>query len=185
MAHDPIQLCDLIADVDGAINQVVTQTAHERPEATVIVKSLNSLGDAAGAGVRKACDQDLIALMIDGWGKARELREYGDPAKHPAPTSATIVLGKHPMAITVDPQLTLVVGRVLRYPLKFVVEFNALISAARLALVDGAIARVGLGSVTLGAKLRWGSTEVPLPLKSRTVNLPGEITIDPPFVIPF
>lgn len=184
MADQPILLNTLLADSRYAITEVVEAAARERPDSALVGKALDRVGDAVEAGVHDACDRDLVGLLVEGWGKATELRGYGDKTKYPTPSKVRMSLGKHPMKVAVDPALTLTIGKVMRFPLKFVVEFVATVEAVKLTIVDGAITAVDLGALQLAAKLRWGSAEVPLPLKTREIAIPGHFTIEPPFVIP-
>ncbi|QXQ05481.1 hypothetical protein KX816_14725 [Sphingosinicellaceae bacterium] len=183
MADSPILLSSLLADTRGAVDEVVHAKAAERPDAALLGKALTRLGDAVDGGVRKACNKDLVGLLVEGWGKAMELRGYGDPAKYPPPHTTRMFVGKHPMKVSVDPELTLSIGT-LKFPLEFIVEFVATVNAVRLTIVDGAITDVDIGTLEVGAKLRWGTTEVPLPLKTREIKLPGHFGITPPFAIP-
>lgn len=183
MADQPILLSDLLADTRAAVDDVV-KAADQAPDKALVGKALARVGDAVDAGVRDACERDLVGLLVEGWGKANELRGYADEKKYPPPSKVRMNIGKHPMKVAVDPALTLTIGQALRFPLKFIVEFVATVEAVKLTIVDGEIAEVDLGSLTLAAKLRWGKAEVPLPLKTREIALPGHFRIDPPFAIP-
>jgi hypothetical protein len=183
MADRTIPLSDLIAEGRGAVEEIVALGVRGGPDAAAVCGAMRILGDTAQSDLRAACDKDLVALLVEGWGRAEELRDYGDRFRHPPPSRTTMVLGTHTLEVAIDPRLTLVVGEALRFPLRFLAVFFVMVEAARLNIVDGAIAAADLGNLQFSAKLRWGAAEVPLPLRTHEIALPGHFAVDPPFAI--
>ncbi len=50
-------------------------------------------------------DVDIGWLLVNGWNKYEEIREYGDPEKYPPNETKLVPLGKHSMNIGYSPYL--------------------------------------------------------------------------------
>lgn len=181
---DPILLSDLLADTRSEVDRLVAGASAVRPDRALLARALAVADDAVDAGIRKACDQDILGLLVEGWSKAHELRALADPDKHPAAEVATMMLASHDLKIAIDPKLTLVVGTLLRLPLKLIADFTATVSAARLTVQNGRIIAVGIGETRFAARLRWDQTELPLSLRQPVVTFPGVFPLDPGIAIP-
>ena len=177
---ETVLLSSLLADTRDTIDAVVSDPGNAAGE---LGKAWPRVGDAVDAGVRKALDVDLFALLADGWRKAHELRGYADPVKFPPGKTVKMTLAKHPMTLDIDPELTLTLGAVSLKKLDLLIEFIATVEAATLTIESGAIRALELGLVTCAAKVRYGGTELPLPLKTHEIRVPWTVRLDPPVAI--
>lgn len=184
MAEAPLLLSRLLDSTRRAVDEAIEASAANGRGAGMVEKAMATLGDAVDNKVREACNCDVVALLVEGWSNASEIRDYSNTKKHPPPTKSEVFLGKHPMKITIDPQLTIVAGRTFRLPLNLFVDFYVTVNSARLTIIDGEIDAVDIGTLTFDAKLRWADTEIPINLKERVIPLPGHFVFNPRFKIP-
>ncbi len=181
MSDRPIPISELLADSRVA---VVREGRSADGAGVGLDTAVKAASGAIDDAVRAACDIDLVDLLVQGWSKAHELRGYADPDQYPAARTIRMVLAKHPLKLAIDPELRLQALPLIDWPLKLVIELEALIDAATLVINAGRIGGVDLGTVELSAGLRWGETKVPLPLRKRELTLPGKFRIDPGVAIP-
>lgn len=183
MSDAAIRVSDIIGETRGAVEDIVRAGQEQEARGLGLSTAVAAAGGAIDEAVREACDVDLVALLIDGWSKAAELGGYADSAKYPPDKPVRVILGRHPMTVTIDPELRLQALPLVNWPLKFVIVLTATVEAAVLRVIGGAITRVDLGALRLAAELRWGATKVPLPLKTREIAIPGSFPIEPPVAL--
>jgi hypothetical protein len=183
MPDAPIRLSALLAETRNTVDTVVAASIKERDDHAIVARALQLVGDTIDEDVRKACDQDIGALLVRGWSMASELRDYSDPVKYPPDRTVRMALAEHPMKITIDPELLLLVAGLPVHKLELLVEFDAQIHAAVLVIQAGAIKAFEAGRIRFDAKLSWGGVELPLDLKAREVTIPGRINLADPVVI--
>ena len=182
MPDTPILLSAIVGDSRKAVKKFSRRGLSE--ERTPLVgEALKLLNGEIDRGVRTACDVDLVGLLVDGWSKMNEVRDYASPGKQPGSSPVRLALGKHPFGIDIDPGLTLVIPGVSRHHLNVIIAFVATIEAAVLVIDHGSICAVELGTIGLAAHLKWGKHDTPLKLKTRELRLPGRRDLNPPVVI--
>jgi hypothetical protein len=181
---DPIPLHSLLSDMRGGIDAALAASRTDRSAGDALDAAWPAIRDTVGDDLDKALDADLIGLLAGGWSKAAELRGYTDAKKYPPGKTVAMTLAKTSSTISIDPELTLVVGEALRHKLPLTVEFIATLNAAVLTIAGGRITALRLGKVALDAKLKWDKHAVPLGLKQRELDLPGTFKFDPGVAIP-
>ncbi len=183
MDDGPILLHTLLEDASGGLDQALAASKSDRAAHDAVDQAWPFIKDAVNAEIGKALDTDLIGALVDGWRNASELHGYADPIRYPATKTVTMTLGRTTSAITVDPELTLVVGETVRQKLALVAEFLVTLQGVVLTIRGGQIIAVALGKVALQAKLKWGKHETPLKLKTPEIDLGGSRQIEPPVMI--
>ena len=181
---DSIPLRTLLEDMRGSIDQALEASRADRPPAAPIEQAWPAVRGVVCDKLEGALGDDLIGLLVDGWSKARELHGYTDRTKYPEGKTVVMTLGQTKSSIVVDPQLTLVVGETVRWPLPLTVEFIATLEGVRLTIEKGEIVAVEFARLGLDAKLRWDRHELPLGLKRRDIPLFGPQKLSPPIRIP-
>ncbi|MFN7177388.1 MAG: hypothetical protein ACK4MX_10940 [Thermaurantiacus sp.] len=178
---EPLKLRDLLDSLQSVASEVAQSLPEEQPEAAAAVAgAVPLLAGAIDHGLEKALEPDLVGLLVDGWAKARELRALADPARIVPGETTVVHLARHDIKLTVDPELELVLGGVALMKLKLLANFVCGIEGAALSVRDAAIVAVTPGRIGLEAKLNWGKKTIPLPLKRKTIDLPGRIDVSPP-----
>jgi len=181
MSDMQIHLGSVLAETRKTVDAVVAASVAERDNRAVIEKAVSLVSGAIDDGVRKACDQDLGELLVKGWSFAKDLATYTDTVKYPPERIVRVALAEHLMKITLDPDLSIAVAGLPIHQLKLLVEFDAKITGAVLIIQAGAITAFESGTIGLTAKVRWGSVELPLNLKTHELEIPGRIQLTRPF----
>ncbi len=184
MDDGPIPLHTLLENVGGDLDRALAASKSDRAAHDAVDQAWPFIKGAANVEIGKALDTDLVGALVDGWSTASELDGYTDPVRYPASKTVTMTLGRTTSAITVDPELTLVVGEAVRQKLALVAEFLVTLQGVVLTIRGGQIIAVALGKAALQAKLKWGKHETPLKLKTHEIDLGGSRAIDPPVTIP-
>lgn len=129
-----------------------------------------------------AARRRFAAEVRQVYGREAELagERAADPAKRVPGETSLVHLAKHVIRLEVDPELELVLGGVPLAKLKLVARFSCTIEGAALSVRDAAIVAVAPGRIALEAKLDWGRKTLPLPLRRKTIDLPGRIDVTPP-----
>lgn len=177
---EPVRLSDLLAETSSTVEAVVSASVADRQDRALVEKALTMVNKEIDDGVRRACDQDVCELLARGWAVASELRGYCNPDEYPPQRIVRMALAKHPMQITIDPELSLSLEGVPVHQLELSVEFDAKIEAAVLIIQAAAITALEAGTIRFGAKLRWRNVELPLKLKTYEVTIPGRIRLTNP-----
>jgi hypothetical protein len=107
--------------------------------------------DEAAARLKEVLDLDVLELIGQAWRKARELREYADPLKHPPEETSIVHLGEHAVTCEVHPVLA-----VRRFTVNLVAKFKS----AALTIRGGAIRAVAPGVCAAVAELKYRSVSL-------------------------
>jgi hypothetical protein len=116
--------------------------------------------DEAAARLKEVLDLDVLELIGQAWRKARELREYADPLKHPPEETSIVHLGEHAVTCEVHPVLAVRLGDVALPELRFTVNLVAKFKSAALTIRGGAIRAVAPGVCAAVAELKYRSVSL-------------------------
>lgn len=133
------------------------------------------LGSKATEVLGQALDLDVFDLLARGWGKARELEEYTDPALYPPDKDYIVFLGEHDLPpLSLHPELQFMIGRVPGPRLRFTLLLSAHLRSIALSIRGGYITAVGAGEAFVSAELKYGEAKLHEPLQSRHVTVGGK-----------
>ena len=162
-------LPDRFDDLDTVVKQELRGPNGEPGDPPAV--AMKVLGEQAAKAVQDALDCDLFETLAQGWLKAKELREYADPKKHPPGERSTVFLAEHKLKTQLHPVLDVNMAPLWRGKLKLTVELKADFRCANLTILDGRIVEIAAGDCQAVGQLKYGSTNLHKPLKSRTFTL--------------
>lgn len=184
MDSHPVPLRSLLADIGADLGRAREISTSGQARRNAVDEAWPFIKDSVDQAVGHALHQDLVGALVEGWSLAKELTAYADPIRYPPNKTVTMTLGHTTSSIEVDPELTLVVGEVVRQKLPLTVIFRVALESVVLTIHGGEIHAVGLGRMAVGAKLKWSGYETPLALRSPELELPGTRRLDPSVRIP-
>lgn len=121
-------------------------------------------------------DVDLGWLLVTGWSKYQELREYADPKKYPPDESKLVPLGKHTLNVAYSPYLEVLYNGQPFGKLAFDVTLSFELEGFVLTIQNGRIKRVHTGNCKAKGKIEY--KDYKLAEKALTqVSLPGTIEL--------
>ena len=167
------QVRDLLPDRFDGLDEVVAGKlvgADGKP-ADPPAAAMKAVGDGAAKAVRDALDCDLFETLAQAWLKAKELREYKDPKKHPPGERSTVFLAEHKLSAKLEPELEVNVAGLYRTKLKLTLELKADFDCADLTIMNGHIIEIAAGECHAIAQLKYGGTNLHKPLKSQPFRL--------------
>jgi hypothetical protein len=138
------------------------------------------LGSTAADKMADELDVDLFEVLAHGWGVARELREYADPAKHPPGKRAVVYAGKHKFTTAVHPTVEITVEGYPARTLRFTLELVATFKTIALGIENGRIVDAGAGTGEVSAQLKYGNEPLHPAVVSQPVNLSGRVKFKAP-----
>jgi len=136
-----------------------------------------------GAQVKQALERPLTDGVIGALKTWSELREFTDPAKHPAEEQNTYSLADNTVKSTYKPKLELLVNGTKRWTIQLVAEVALELESGNLLIRGGRIWEVRLGQVTCSGTLRIEGTDL-VSKKSKSIALPGVIKFEQGLPIP-
>jgi hypothetical protein len=130
------------------------------------------LKDLAAARLTEVLDLDVLELIGQAWSKARELREYADPLKHPADETSIVHLGEHAVTCEVYPVLDIKLDELPLRELRFTLNLAAKFRGVALTIRGGAIRDVAPGACAALVELKYGKSILKRE-ETPEVRLPG------------
>ena len=125
------------------------------------------LKEQAGDYIGSVLNLDIFEVLAGAWCKARKLREYADPVKHPPGKTEVVVLGEHKFTHTLHPVLEYAFGgKPLGPKLRFDLDLIATIRSITVSVRDGYITAVGGGSGLVALQLSYKGKKLHDELKS-------------------
>jgi hypothetical protein len=129
-----------------------------------------------GEKARELFDLDIGWLLVTGWSKYQELREYADPAKHPPGESNLVPLGKHTLNVSYSPYLEILYNGQPFGKLAFDVILSFELEGFVLAIEDGKIKKIHTGKCNAAGKIEY--KDYTLAEKALTrISLPGTVDL--------
>jgi hypothetical protein len=121
-------------------------------------------------------DIDVGWLLVTGWSKYREVKEYADPKKYAPNESKLLPLGKHTLKVAYSPYLEVLYNGQPFGKLAFDVTLAFQLDSFVLTLQNGKITKVHTGSCEGEGKIEFkGYTLVEKALAK--ISLPGTIDL--------
>jgi hypothetical protein len=158
MSARAVRIADLFPAGLGTVGESVEQEVRRSGgEAGAAGIAWPTLKDEAAARLKEALDVDVLELIGQAWSKARELREYADPVKHPPEETSIVHLGDHAVTCEVHPVLEVRLGDVALPELRFTVNVVAKFKSVALTIRGGAIRAVAPGVCSALAELKYRS----------------------------
>lgn len=176
---EAVRLSEIIGDVAALLAPAFARPRDAPPEVRAVLPSL--LGPIAEE-LAAFLDIDLMSHLLQAWSTAKELKALAVPSD-PAEL-AHVTLKEHEIQLKLDPELQLLVGGAPVWQLPVRLILTATIAAARLGVRAGAIESVTPGNIGLSGKVRWEDETLPLPLKTKEIEIPGTLRLAPPLPIP-
>ncbi len=119
------------------------------------------LRDAAANCMKTGLSQvDPFALLAGAWCTASEIRALAAKTKAAPGSKEPYPLGKHKLAASVNPVVTLRVGPLIFPGLEFTVTVEGQVEGAILIIANGRLAAIEALSVTPAAVLSYGDREL-------------------------
>jgi hypothetical protein len=119
------------------------------------------LRDAAANCMKTGLSQvDPFALLAGAWCTAAEIRALAAETRAAPGSKEPYPLGKHKLAASVHPVVTLRCGPLIFPGLRFTVTVEGLVDCAILIIANGRLAAVEALSLTPAAVLSYGSKEL-------------------------
>ena len=170
---DGLRVRDLLPDHFDDLDKVVAEEmrAEDGGQAGLPALAMRVAGEKAADAVKDALDCDLFETLAQAWCKARELREYTDPKKHPPGERSTVFLADHDLTAKLHPVLDVKVAALGHARLRFTVELKAAFRCADLTIQDGRIVEIAGGDCQATAQLKYRDTKLHKALNSRQVAL--------------
>jgi hypothetical protein len=141
------------------------------------------VGSRVTEAVRGVLDCDVFEQLARAWAKARELKEYADPSKHPADQEFTEFLGEHTLVANMHPVVEIGLRGLAKTRLRFTLELTAKIQTAELRILGGRIVAVGAGEALVAAQLKYRDVKLHPELKSVPVKLSQPLLLNPGLAI--
>lgn len=176
-----IRLADLLPE-RLAMDEAVEEAMCEDPEVRGSRLDWGFIGGEAEEALRGALDCDLLELLAQGWVKARALRDYADPAKHPPGETAIVHLAEHKLARDLHPSLEMKLGPCPPVRLRFTLSLAAQIRGLALSIRDGHVTGGAAGDASVSAVLKYGAVKLHKEKDSKKLKLPGRFAFAPPGV---
>ena len=176
---EAIRLSGIIGDVSALLAPALGRAGTAPAEVRGI---LPSLARPIAEGLAEFLDIDLVSHLLQAWATAKELKALARPG-HPQEL-AHVTLKEHEVQLKLDPELQVTIAGVPVWTLPVRIILTATIEAARLAVRGGAIQSVAPGRIGFEGKVKWEEETLPLPLRKREIDVPGTLTLDPPFPLP-
>ena len=174
------KLGDLLPADLGGFEDALERGMREDGAASHSRLAWGLIRSSAASELRKAFDCDIFVPIAQAWSKVRELREFTDPAKHPAGETSIVHLLAHDFPLQAHPVVTARIGNVPALSLRFTLQVQAHFDSAALSIRDGCITAAALGEAWVTAQLKYGDTGLHEKQKSAKVKLPGRIAFQPP-----
>jgi hypothetical protein len=174
MSAQAVRIADLFPAGLGTVGESVEQEVRRSGgEAGAAGIAWSMLKDQAAARLEETLDLDVLELIGQAWSKARELREYADPRKHPPDETAVVQLGEHAVTCEVYPVLEVRLGDVALPELRFTLNLVARFKAVGLTIRGGAIRAVAPGACAAVAELKYRSVTLKRE-ETPELHLPGQ-----------
>lgn len=183
MTDAGIRLRDLVEFDESDVVKALAARAQDEREPERLGERVAGLAARVGAQkLNDALDADVFELLLTAWTKAKAVRDCADPAKHPPGTAVVLPLAKPRLSATYHPVLEIALaGHSL--PLRFTLKLELALETAALAIEGGMIRSIAPGDAAVSAVLEYGAIRLK-ECRSRRVQLPGEIRLDPGLRIP-
>jgi FHA domain len=190
MAKDDLTLETLFFSEEDTVPGRAHDDSGHLPDVT-LKETLTDLPDALIAGVsdevmknlRGALDINLADVVLEGWGKYKELLQYRDRKRYPPDQTILLPLAHHEIRSVHKPYVDVLlddkpIGRVT-----FTVDLRLLFDGVILTIRDATIWEVKAGTCEGRGALKCGAIEL---VNKRIVkfDLPGRINLPDGFPIP-
>lgn len=156
-----------------SLGPAVEEAMRADPELAAQGAAWRLIADQAAEKLRDLLDCDLFELLAKAWVQAKALREYADPARHPAGETAIVPLAEHKFVREIHPAIAVTIGGCPPVTLRFTVALAAQFRGLSLTIEDGHITALALGETSVSAQLTYGSVNLTDEMKSETMQLPG------------
>jgi hypothetical protein len=161
---DKLQSGDSLTDLKS---KVVSQLAPQHWPNLV-----KGIGDKVG----ELFDVDIGWLLVTGWSKYRELREYADATKHPPDESNLVPLGTHTLNIAYSPYMEILYNGQPFGKVAFDITLSFDLEGFVLTIQNGKIKKIHTGSCKAKGKIEYKDhTLAEKPLTQ--ISLPGTIEL--------
>jgi len=157
MSAQGVRINDLFPSGLTQIGESVANEIRQQGEAGLTGGAWAMLKDEAAARLQEVLDLDVLEVIGQAWSKARELREYADPLKHPPEETSIVHLGEHAVTCEVYPVLEVRLGDVALPELRFTLNVIAKFKSVALTIRGGAIRAVAPGACAAVAELKYRS----------------------------
>ncbi|WP_448577974.1 hypothetical protein [Thermaurantiacus sp.] len=176
---ETIRLSAIIGDVAALLAPAFARTREAPADVRAVLPSL--VGPIAEE-LASFLDIDIMSHLVQAWATAKELKALAAPAD-PAEL-AHVTLKEHEVQLKLDPELKVTMGGVPVWQLPLRIILTATLQAAQLGVRGGAIESVTPGTIGLSGKVKWEDETLPLPLKTKEIEVPGTLKLTPPLPIP-
>jgi hypothetical protein len=167
-----IKVADLLPE-RLQLGPAVETAMREEPGAAPPGLPLGFIGEQAEEALRGLLDCDVMELLGQGWAKARALRDYADPARHPPGETAVVHLGEHKFVREIHPVLEVAVAGCPPVALRFTIALAAQVRGLALSIADGHIKAAAPGDASVSAQLKYGAVQLTDEKQSTAMKLPG------------
>ena len=167
------------------VDDAVEQGRQDDPEFRVVKVpgvALSVAGEKVTDAVQNALDFDIFELVAQAWAKARELESHAKETLETPGKTATLFLGEHLLSCDIHPIVRLTFGALGTLPLRFTLSFEAAFEMAEVTLLEGRIVKIGRSQGQGSAVLKYGTTSLHEPLKTRKFPLTASISLAAPGV---
>ena len=141
------------------------------------------VGARATEAVRGVLDCDVFEQLARAWAKARELKEYAHPSKHPADQEFTEFLGDHTLVAKMHPVVEIGLRGYGKTRLRFTLELSAKIHTAELRILGGRIVAIGAGEGLVAVQLKYRNVKLHDELESVAAKLSQPFVLSPGLAI--
>lgn len=156
MSEQGVRIIDLFPSGLAQVGEKVANEVRQQGEAGPAGIAWGMLKEEAAARLSEVLDLDVLEVIGQAWSKARELREYADPLKHPPDETSIVHLGEHAVTCEVYPVLEIKLDEVVLRELRFTLNLAAKFRSVALTIRGGAIRAVAPGACAALAELKYG-----------------------------
>ncbi len=122
-------------------------------------------------------------IILGGWAKYQALREYADPAKHPAEETCLVPLAKHEIKSVHEPYVEIVVNEKAVGRISFRIELALSLEGVLLKVQGGRIWALQAGRCRARGRISCGKTML-VERKTEPFELPGALDLPEGVAIP-
>ena len=187
MAEGALTLKDfLIARTEDA-RQAIEQSAAGAKLKEAVAKlpgiEWGPVGKEIEAKIGEVLDVDIVGILLGGWKKYRQLKQYRDPKKYPPDETILVSLTEHTIASSHHPKIEILAEQVLLSRLELTITLSLKLEGILLKVRGGRIREICSGRCLGKGTLECAGVAI-LEKETPRFELPGRIDLGDGIEIP-
>lgn len=169
---------DIKAELDGRVLTDLSEEIKQLPDI-----AWSAFADEIEFALGKALDVNLIDVVVEGWTKLKQLRDYCGQKQEDADKPFSVALAQHDVVSSHQPGIDVLLGEKVIGRIVVDVDLSLTLKGVVLTIRDDHIIAVASGKFTGAGSVKYRGATL-IEKSTPEYNIPGKWTFDRPFPLP-